>query len=150
MHEIHARLADIIVQRVHDIQRTVRHGKYAVSALGLERNAALFKKFHCILHGKCAERTVQKPRIARHMRQKIIRTAIVGDIAPALSGDDDLASHLGVLFKQGDGCAVQRRCSGRHQSRRAAADDGDAHALNIIRCRVFHTPDIRPRYFPVY
>ena len=59
-----------------------------------------------------------------HIVEELPRVTVIGDIAAALTGDEQfLAGAFGVVFQNGDGHSLLQRGAGGHQPGGAAADD---------------------------
>ncbi len=92
-------------ERFDNIHRLVRNRKYPVPPLGFERHSERFEQLHGILCRKRMESAVEKPRIGVHMPDQLFGGAVVGDIAPALSGDLKFTPRTSVFIEQRDLCA---------------------------------------------
>ena len=113
---------DCLLQRLDNILRPVAHRKYPVSTLGFQRHAQALEISHHILRRTPGERTVQELSVCRNVCQQGVPVTVVGEIAPSLSGDAQLASQLFVVFQDHAAFAV---CGGgqcRKDTCRTAAD----------------------------
>lgn len=87
-----------VLKRLHNVLGTVAHGKYPIAPLRFQRNAQLLKVRHHILRSIAGECAVQELAVACHIGEECFPVALVGEIAPSLSGDAKLSSDLFVLF----------------------------------------------------
>ena len=109
-------------QRFQNIRCLIRHRKNTVAALGLERNACIFKKRHCILGIKPRKCRIQKPRILRDIGKQRLPIAVIGDIAASLAGNQQLSSRLFPTFQQQHAFSKPSGLYRRHHPGSTAAD----------------------------
>jgi hypothetical protein len=119
----HAETAQLRTQRIDHAGRLVGLRKHAVPALRFQRAAVRFKPRHDLTWRKCVNCAVEKARIARYVREKVLRRAVVRHVAAALSGYVELFAQPVVPFQQRDLRAVFCGRNGRHHPGGAAADD---------------------------
>ena len=140
-------------ERVDYIGSSVRLGKNAVAALGLERHVLGFKEIHCICGHEARKRAVKKSAVDRHSRDEGIEIgAVICDIASALSRYHYFSADFFVAFKQNDFAAFFCRGDGCHKPRRSAAYYKHfRHNLPLFekftRPRGSGISDTRPIYF---
>jgi hypothetical protein len=120
--EFDIRLPDIALERVDDVGGLIRLWEHPRAPLGLERHAAFLKEAHDLLRGKGVEGAVEKTRIAPHRLQKAVAVAVVGEVAAALAGDEQLAPDAGVAIEKQHARAARRGLSRRHEPGGAGAD----------------------------
>ena len=109
-------------QCVNDIRRAVRLGKDPVSPLHLQGHAQLLKE---VLHPlrRCAGHgPVEKAAVSRGAGKHLLYAAVVRYVAPALAGNIQLASHLGIALQQAHLGALICGGQSRHHSCGSAAN----------------------------
>ena len=123
VHKVYTRIDGIAAKRLGNVRRLIRDRENAVSPLGLERHAVLFKKRLDVGGREGVQRRVQKPRIAAlHMLDDRVHIAVVADIAAPLARDAQLLAAKRIFFIKRDGSAARGGVSRRHQTGSAAAD----------------------------
>lgn len=130
-------------ERVRHVGRPVGHREHPASPLGLERHAERLEERHRVRRGKGAGRAVEEARIGAHIPQKVLGRAVVGDVAAALAGDQQLAGGARPPLEHRDRRAALRGEARREQPGGSPADhDKVRHRLPP---RAFRRPRIRPR-----
>ena len=114
----------IAAQGGQHIGGTVALREHPAAAFRFERHAKGFKQFHSACRRECVQRGVQKARVMAHIVQKLAHITIIGHIAAALAGNQQLlAGAFGVVFHHGGGQPPCAGGTGGHQARRTAANN---------------------------
>ena len=86
--------------------------------------ALVFKKLFGTFRGEGGHGAVEKPAVPGSVPQNLFRRAVVGHIAAALAGDEQLFPQPVVLFQQQHLCPLPgRRDGGKHPRGTAAHHD---------------------------
>ena len=118
----HPGIGGIAAQGFQHVGGAVALGEDPAAPLGLEGDAQGFKQFHGRSGRESVQRRVEKPGVAADKGQELGHVAVVGQIAAALAGDEDLLPRaLGVVFQHRDRESPGRGGTGGHQSGRTAA-----------------------------
>lgn len=112
----------------------VCYRKYPVSPLGFQRAAPLFKKRLGFFRRKGSHGAVEEPPIPRGVLQHLLAGAVVGHVAAALSGDQQLSSQPVVAFQQQHPLALACRGDGGKHSGRTAADHNSIKVPHRSAC----------------
>ena len=125
--------AQCIEERVNYICRPVRGGENPISPLRLELQSQTGKKLHGFFRGKLLHRTVQEFCIAWDILQHFRRRTVVRQIAPAFSGDIELAPQLLIaLDQQHRGTRANGGVRSQHTGSASADDD---HRRMFFQCK---------------
>jgi len=106
-----------------DVAGLFRGGKDPTAPLNRNRTARAFEQGHHLPGAEEGKRAEKKPRIARHLGQKLLQGAVIGQVAAAFSGDIHFFAELFVMLQKGDGGAGAGGKERRHHTGSAAADD---------------------------
>ena len=123
-------------ERVHNVARTVGHGEDTPAALDLQRNAASLKESPGVLRVEAGQGAVQEAGVRQYVPQKLLAVAVVGDVAPPLSGDAELAAGaVSALQKEHAAVRLTRGLQGlgggdcRHHAGGTGADNQHARSV---------------------
>ena len=122
-HGLHPRLAAEGRDRRRHVVCVVRLRKDAVSALGLQRQARIFKEGHGVGGAETVQGAVEETAVAGDVCHHGLHVAVVGEVAAALARDAELAAQLVVRLQEHSLHAAVCRLIRAHHARGAAADD---------------------------
>ena len=124
LYHLHAAPAGKFAQGVGNIHGAVADRKDPAAALGFKRDTQPFKDRHGLLRREGVGRAHQKAGIAPHCGNKLLRGAVIGEVAAALAGHQDLAGGALPLFQhQYPLAALAGKAGGKHPGGPAADDD---------------------------
>lgn len=93
----------------------------------------LCEKIYCIFYGKLVQNFLPEARIVASVSVSLLLE--IGEIAFSVSGGADFFAWLFILFQNGYGCAVFRRCNRSHQAGGTAAYDYNTFFIHINSCK---------------
>ena len=114
--QLHTQAAQLEKQGVDDIGGLVRDGKDPVPPLHLQLDPQVLKKVHGGLGVKPGQGAVQELAVAGNGGHHLLQRAVVGDVAPPLSGDVQLAPHFLIGLHQHHLGPASGGGNGRHHS----------------------------------
>ena len=110
-------------QGLPDLLGLVRHREHPASALHLQLHTKALEQLHGLCGRECPQRREQKARVRAHMVQKLFRRAVVGHIAAALAGDQDLLGRFVHVLQHRYLMPLPHGSTRRHQACRTCAYD---------------------------
>ena len=105
----------------------VAHREHPAAPFGLERHAQPLEQLHRPGRRKGVQRRVEKAGVGAHILQKGLLAAVVGQVAAAFSGNQDLFARQPAVLQKGHGMAAFQRGAGGHQPRGARPNDQQVH-----------------------
>ena len=110
-------------QGLPDLLGLVRHREHPASALHLQLHAKALEQLHGLCGWERPQRREQKARVRAHMVQKLFCRAVVGHIAAALAGDQDLLGRFVHVLQHRYLMPLPHGSTRRHQACRTCAYD---------------------------
>ena len=110
-------------QGLPDLLGLVRHREHPASALHLQLHTKALEQLHGFCGWERPQRREQKARVRAHMAQKLFRCAVVGHIAAALAGDQDLLGRFVHMLQHRYLMPLPHGSTRRHQACRTCAYD---------------------------
>ena len=114
--QLHTQATQLKKQGVDDVGGLVRNGKDPVAPLHLQLDPQAPEKVHGGLGIKPGQGAIQELAVAGNGGHQLFRGTVIGDVAPPLSGDVQLAPHLLIGLHQHHLGPASGGRNGRHHS----------------------------------
>ena len=100
----------------------VRYREYPVAPLGLQFAAQLPEECHSFLRREGGHGAIEETAVPGRILQHLLCSAVIGHVASALAGDQELLAQPVILFQQKDLRPLPGSYDRREHARGAAAD----------------------------